>query len=178
MRDTGVVRSMPRVGCSPDNSACEGFFGWLKTELFYSRVWKATTVDEFIETLHTNICGHNATRTRSRPAFSAHLNNEKVLESRHISVLELRRPPTSMPYYPSRKPCISRTGILRPYMEMILPSRSMERRSCLGLRRGSKPLPRSCGVSIRNGPSSVSTVLAPVPLHWLVTVAGVATASV
>ena len=28
----GLIRSMSRKGCSPDNAACEGFFGRLKTE--------------------------------------------------------------------------------------------------------------------------------------------------
>ena len=35
----GLVRSMSRNGCSPDNSACEGFFGRLKNEMFYGRSW-------------------------------------------------------------------------------------------------------------------------------------------
>ena len=33
MGDAKLIRSMSRKGCSPDNSACEGFFGRLKTEL-------------------------------------------------------------------------------------------------------------------------------------------------
>jgi transposase InsO family protein len=38
MRDARLVRSMSRKGCSPDNAACEGFFGRLTTELlFYPR---------------------------------------------------------------------------------------------------------------------------------------------
>ncbi|CAI8854228.1 transposase [Pseudomonas chlororaphis] len=32
--DAKLIRSMSRKGCSPDNAACEGFFGRLKTELF------------------------------------------------------------------------------------------------------------------------------------------------
>lgn len=35
--DANLTRSMSRKGCSPDNAACEGFFGRLKTELFYPR---------------------------------------------------------------------------------------------------------------------------------------------
>ena len=35
----GVTRSMSRKACSPDNAACEGFFGRLKNELFYPRNW-------------------------------------------------------------------------------------------------------------------------------------------
>ena len=37
MRNARLIRSMSRKGCSPDNAACEGFFGRLKTELFYTR---------------------------------------------------------------------------------------------------------------------------------------------
>lgn len=35
MDSAGLVRSMSKKGCSPDNSACEGFFGRLKNEMFY-----------------------------------------------------------------------------------------------------------------------------------------------
>jgi hypothetical protein len=37
MHNAKLIRSMSRKGCSPDNAACEGFFGRLKTELFYPR---------------------------------------------------------------------------------------------------------------------------------------------
>jgi len=53
-----------RKGCSPDNAACEGFFGRLKTELFYPRDWRATTVDQFIEILDSYIRWYNATRIK------------------------------------------------------------------------------------------------------------------
>ena len=32
MEYTGLTRSMSEKGCSPDNAACEGFFGHLKNE--------------------------------------------------------------------------------------------------------------------------------------------------
>lgn len=51
MQDARLIRSMSLKGCSPDNAACEGFFGRLKTEMFYSRDCRATTVDQFIEVL-------------------------------------------------------------------------------------------------------------------------------
>jgi transposase InsO family protein/transposase-like protein len=35
MEGAGLVNSMSKKGCSPDNSACEGFFGRLKNEFFY-----------------------------------------------------------------------------------------------------------------------------------------------
>jgi transposase InsO family protein len=40
-----LIRSMSRKGCSPDNAACEGFFGRLRTKMFYPRDWKATTIE-------------------------------------------------------------------------------------------------------------------------------------
>ena len=43
-----LVRSMSRKGCSPDNAACQGFFGRLKTEMFLSRDWLSTTTEEFV----------------------------------------------------------------------------------------------------------------------------------
>jgi putative transposase len=47
MNEYGYVRSMSKKGCSPDNAACEGFFGTLKKEFFYPRDWKLVSVDEF-----------------------------------------------------------------------------------------------------------------------------------
>lgn len=34
-----------------DNSACEGFFGRLKNEMFYGRSWQNVSIDEFIKIL-------------------------------------------------------------------------------------------------------------------------------
>lgn len=48
MKEAGLTRSMSKKGCSPDNSACEGFFGHLKTEMFYGYNWDGYTIDEFI----------------------------------------------------------------------------------------------------------------------------------
>ena len=39
---------MSRKGCSQDSAACEGFFGRLKTELFYPRDWKTITIEQFV----------------------------------------------------------------------------------------------------------------------------------
>ena len=49
MDDAGLTRSMSKKGCSPDNSACEGFFGHLKTEMFYGHNWDDYSIDEFIQ---------------------------------------------------------------------------------------------------------------------------------
>lgn len=51
MEKAGLTRSMSKKGCSPDNSACEGFFGRLKNEMFYGHSWKDVTTEEFISIL-------------------------------------------------------------------------------------------------------------------------------
>nr|MCR4651880.1 IS3 family transposase [Lachnospiraceae bacterium] len=51
MEKAGLTRSMSKKGCSPDNSACEGFFGRLKNEMFYGRSWQDVTIEEFIAVL-------------------------------------------------------------------------------------------------------------------------------
>jgi transposase InsO family protein/transposase-like protein len=51
LEEHGLIRSMSKKACSPDNSACEGFFGRLKNEFFYYRDWEGVSVDEFIERL-------------------------------------------------------------------------------------------------------------------------------
>ena len=55
---------MSRKGCSPDNAAYEGFFGRLKIELFYSRDWRDTTVEQFIEVVDSHIRLYNAERIK------------------------------------------------------------------------------------------------------------------
>jgi len=62
--DAKLIRSMSRKGCSPDNAACEGFFGLLKTELFYPRNWQATTIDQFIELVDSYIRWYNEKRIK------------------------------------------------------------------------------------------------------------------
>ena len=49
----GLVRSMSAKGCSPDNSACEGFFGRLKNEFFYYNDWGKVSIEGFMEELDT-----------------------------------------------------------------------------------------------------------------------------
>ena len=59
-----LIRSMSRKGCSPDNAACEGFFGRLKTELFYPRNWQDITIDQFIEIVDSYIHWYNEKRIK------------------------------------------------------------------------------------------------------------------
>ena len=50
-KDASLIRSMSKKGFSPDNSACEGFFGRIKNEMFYDRDWSTVTQAEFIDIL-------------------------------------------------------------------------------------------------------------------------------
>ena len=45
----GLTRSMSKKGCSPDNSACEGFFGRLKNEMFYDCDWSGISIGGFMD---------------------------------------------------------------------------------------------------------------------------------
>ncbi len=51
MSQANLPRSISKKGDSPDNSACQGFFGRLKNVVFYQRNWKNTTVNQFINQL-------------------------------------------------------------------------------------------------------------------------------
>ncbi len=62
--DAKLVRSMSRKGYSPDNAACEGFFGRLKTEWFYARDWRATTIEQFTQALDAYIRWYNEQRIK------------------------------------------------------------------------------------------------------------------
>ena len=59
-----LVRSMSRKGCSQDNAACEGFFGRLKTELFYPRDWKSITIEQFVAEVDAYIRWYNEKRIK------------------------------------------------------------------------------------------------------------------
>ena len=63
--DAKLTRSMSRKACSPDNAACEGFFGRLKTEMFYPGDWRSTTIEQFVEVLDKYIRWYNEKRIKS-----------------------------------------------------------------------------------------------------------------
>ncbi|WOD12955.1 IS3 family transposase [Pseudomonas sp. NyZ704] len=64
IKASGLVRSMSRKGCSPDNAACEGFFGRLKNEMYYCRNWANTTIDEFMQEVDSYIRWYNERRIK------------------------------------------------------------------------------------------------------------------
>lgn len=65
MTEAGLTRSMSKKGCSPDNSACEGFFGHLKTEMFYGHNWDDYSIDEFIQEVDAYIHWYCSDRIKS-----------------------------------------------------------------------------------------------------------------
>lgn len=60
----GLTRSMSRKGCSPDNAACEGFFGRLKTEMYYGRKWLGITPEKFMQHVNAYIRWYNERRIK------------------------------------------------------------------------------------------------------------------
>ena len=64
MEKARLRRSMSKKGCSPDNAACEGFFGRLKNEMFYARSWADVSVDELIQKVNTYIHWYNEERIK------------------------------------------------------------------------------------------------------------------
>ncbi|MEI0746871.1 IS3 family transposase, partial [Pseudomonas aeruginosa] len=54
-----LTRSMSKKGCSPDNAACEGFFGRLKTELIYPRNWQHVTLKDLMTRIDAYIHWYN-----------------------------------------------------------------------------------------------------------------------
>lgn len=65
MDNAGLIRSMSKKGCSPDNSACEGFFGHLKTEMFYGHNWDHYSIEEFIQAIDEYIHWYCKDRIKS-----------------------------------------------------------------------------------------------------------------
>ena len=64
MKDAHLTRSMSKKGCSPDNAACEGFFGRLKNGMYYNRNWIDTSIEDFIIELDSYIRWYNNKRIK------------------------------------------------------------------------------------------------------------------
>jgi len=70
---------MSRKGCSPDNAACEGFFGRLKTEMFFARDWLSTTIEEFVAAVGVYIRWYNEVRIKSSLGFRSPAKHRRRL---------------------------------------------------------------------------------------------------
>ncbi len=60
-----LVRSMSKKGCSPDNAACEGFFGRMKTECFYNHSLETLSLEELKTYLNDYIHWYNNDRIKN-----------------------------------------------------------------------------------------------------------------
>lgn len=64
IESNSLKRSISKKGCSPDNAACEAFFGRLKNEMFYNRNWQGVSVEDFIEQVNKYIEWYNSKRIK------------------------------------------------------------------------------------------------------------------
>lgn len=68
LADKGIRQSMSHKGNCLDNACAESFFGRLKTEMFYDRIFNS--VEDFIAKLHKYIEWYNTKRIKSRLGMS------------------------------------------------------------------------------------------------------------
>ena len=68
------------LGYSPDKAACEGFFGRLKTDMFFSRDWLSTTIEEFVTALDAYTSWYNGVRIKSSLGFLSPIEHRSRLE--------------------------------------------------------------------------------------------------
>lgn len=66
-----LTRSMSKKGCSPDNSACEGFFGLIKNAIFYGRDWRGVSIDEFITLLNNYLHWFREKRIKQKLGYKS-----------------------------------------------------------------------------------------------------------
>lgn len=64
MKDKGLLRSMSKKGCTPDNAACEGVFGRIKNEMYYNRTWSGVSIEEFMKILNSYLYWYNEKRIK------------------------------------------------------------------------------------------------------------------
>ncbi len=64
MEEANLLRSMSKKGCTADNSACEGFFGRLKNEMFYNRKWFGVSIAKFMDILNRYLHWYNEQRIK------------------------------------------------------------------------------------------------------------------
>lgn len=81
MNKNKCKRSMSKKGCSPDNSACEGFFGIIKNEFFYSKDWSKTGKEEFAIELDKYLTWFVNKRIKERLNYKSSKSIWKIIKS-------------------------------------------------------------------------------------------------
>ena len=64
MEKAGLIRSMSGKACSPDNAACEGFFGRLKNEMYFDKGWEKQSASELMAAIDEYITWYNNQRIK------------------------------------------------------------------------------------------------------------------
>ena len=70
---------MSAKGCSPDNAACEGFFGRLKNEMFYGVSWEGVSLRQFISILDSYLHWYNRERIKQSLGWRSPLDFRRCL---------------------------------------------------------------------------------------------------
>jgi transposase InsO family protein len=79
MERANLKRSMSKKGYTPDNAACEGFFGRLKNEFFYSTSWVGVSTEQFITLLSEYIVWYNEKRIKISLGAVSPLEYRRIL---------------------------------------------------------------------------------------------------
>lgn len=75
----GLMRSMSKKACSPDNAAMEGFFGRLKNEFFYDRNWDGVSIDKFTSMLDDYMRYYRDDRIKESLGWKSPMQYRKTL---------------------------------------------------------------------------------------------------
>jgi transposase InsO family protein/transposase-like protein len=79
MNDAQLIRSMSKKGCSPDNSACEGFFGRMKNEFYYGKTWQHVSINRFMMLINEYINWYNEKRIKKSLGYLSPIEYRKSL---------------------------------------------------------------------------------------------------
>lgn len=74
-----IIRSMSKKGYFLDNSACEGFFGRIKNEMFYLREWQNIDLKEFKKILNDYLIWYNTKRIKMSLGFKSPIEYRQSL---------------------------------------------------------------------------------------------------
>lgn len=74
-----ITRSMSKKGCSPDNAACEGFFGRMKQECFYDYDFRGVSLNELTRYLDDYIYWYTTERIKSTLGYQSPADYRKNL---------------------------------------------------------------------------------------------------
>ena len=101
----GLARSMSRKGTSPDNAACEGFFGNLKNEFFHGRDWSGWTAEAFMELLDGWMAAYSTVRLKAFREGGRHRLRYDRQPQEAVGAGGVGRCPSNCPHPPAEEKC-------------------------------------------------------------------------